>query len=228
MERSTWRWRAAWTLWLTPESYAAMSQAGMFSSTGQCRTFDDSADGIVNGDGIGVVILKRWSDAEADGDFIHGVIIGSGLNQDGKTSGITAPSVQSQIELERSIYARHAIDPETISYVETHGTGTRLGDPIELEALGTVFKEKTPKLNFCALGAVKSNIGHTTAAAGVAGLHKVLLSMRYRTLVPTLNVTRRIRSTSQIRRSTSAAKPVLDGPSAHAAPRRGELVRLQW
>lgn len=178
------------TLWLTPESYLAMSQAGMFSPSGQCRTFDDSADGIVNGEGVGAVVLKRLKDAERDNDFIYGVILGSGINQDGRTNGITAPSVNSQIELERSIYAKHKINPETISYVETHGTGTKLGDPIELEALATVFKEKTAKKNFCALGSVKSNIGHTTSAAGVAGLQKVLLSLQHQTLVPSLNVKR--------------------------------------
>jgi acyl transferase domain-containing protein/acyl carrier protein len=176
------------SLWLAPESYVAMSQAGMFSPVGQCKTFDDSADGIVNGEGVGAIVLKRLSDAEADGDRIYGVILGSGINQDGKTNGITAPSVNSQCDLERSIYDRHRINPETISYIETHGTGTKLGDPIELEALATVFKEKTNQKNFCALGSVKSNIGHTTAAAGIAGVQKVLLSMQHRTLAPTLNV----------------------------------------
>ena len=178
------------SLWLTPESYIAMSQAGMFSPAGQCKTFDDTADGIVNGEGVGVLVLKRLRDAQEDNDFIYGVILGSGINQDGRTNGITAPSVNSQIELEREIYARHKIDPDTIGYVEAHGTGTKLGDPIELEALATVFKEKTTRKNYCGLGSVKSNIGHTTAAAGVAGVQKVLLSMRHRTLVPSLNVTK--------------------------------------
>jgi bacillaene polyketide synthase PksL/BaeL len=178
------------SLWLTPESYIAMSQAGMFSPAGQCKTFDDTADGIVNGEGVGVLVLKRLRDAQEDNDFIYGVILGSGINQDGKTNGITAPSVNSQIELEREIYARHKINPDTIGYVEAHGTGTRLGDPIELEALATVFNEKTTRKNYCGLGSVKSNIGHTTAAAGVAGVQKVLLSMRHRTLVPSLNVTK--------------------------------------
>jgi polyketide synthase PksN len=178
------------TLWLTPESFLAMSQAGMFSSQGQCKTFDDSADGIVNGEGVGVVVLKRLEDAQRDNDSIYGVILGSGINQDGKTNGITAPSVNSQIELERTVYSRYKIDPESISYIETHGTGTKLGDPIELDALATVFKEKTSRKNFCALGSVKSNIGHTTAAAGIASLQKVLLSMRHRTLVPSLHVTK--------------------------------------
>jgi acyl transferase domain-containing protein len=176
------------SLWLTPESYVVMGQSGMFSPQGQCRAFDDGADGIVNGDGVGAVLLKRLSDAERDNDLIYGVIAGSGINQDGRTNGITAPSVSSQAELERSVYAKYKIDPETISYIETHGTGTKLGDPIELEALATVFQEKTSRKNFCALASVKSNIGHTASAAGVAAVHKVLLSLRHRTLVPTLNV----------------------------------------
>jgi acyl transferase domain-containing protein/enoyl-CoA hydratase/carnithine racemase/acyl carrier protein len=178
------------SVWLTPESYLAMTQAGMLSAVGQCQAFDDSADGIVVGDGVGAVVLKRLEDAEADGDFIYGVILGSGINQDGRTNGITAPSISSQIELERSIYEKYGIDPATVSYVEAHGTGTPLGDPIELEALATVFQEKTARKNFCAVGSIKSNIGHTTSAAGVAGVHKVLLSLRHRTLVPTLHVKR--------------------------------------
>jgi len=177
-------------LWLAPESYIAMSDAGMLSPVGQCKAFDDTADGMVNAEGVGVVVLKRLSDAEADGDMIHGVILASGINQDGRTNGITAPSVLSQIELERSVYSKHEIDPETITCVEAHGTGTRLGDPIELEALTTVFREKTTKIGFCALGSVKSNIGHTTAAAGVAGVQKILLSLRHQTLVPSLHVTK--------------------------------------
>ena len=122
--------------------------------------------------------------------FVLALLTHPMLNQDGKTNGITAPSVNSQMELERTVYSRHTIDPETITYIETHGTGTKLGDPIELQALASVFKEKTTRNNFCALGSVKSNIGHTTAAAGIAGLQKVLLSMRHRTLVPSLHVTK--------------------------------------
>ncbi|NJM14474.1 MAG: polyketide synthase [Bacteroidales bacterium] len=178
------------TLYLVPEGYIGMCQAGMLSPQGQCKTFDDSANGFVPGEGVGAVVLKRLEDAERDNDFIYGVILGSGINQDGKTNGITAPSVNSQIELEREIYARYKIDPATISYAETHGTGTKLGDPIELEALSTVFKEKTTKKNFCALGSVKTNIGHTSGAAGVASVQKVLLSMQNKTLVPSLNVTK--------------------------------------
>lgn len=178
------------SLYLIPEAYVGMCQAGMLSPQGQCKTFDDEANGFVPGEGVGALVLKRLEDAERDKDFIHGVILASGINQDGKTNGITAPSINSQIELERDLYERYDINPETISYVEAHGTGTKLGDPIELEALTTVFKEKTSKKNFCALGSVKSNIGHTSGAAGVASIQKVLLSMQHKTIVPTLNVTK--------------------------------------
>lgn len=176
------------SLYLTPESYISMCSGGMLSKDGQCKTFDNTADGFVPGEGAGAVVLKRLSDAERDNDHIYGLIIGSGINQDGKTNGITAPSVSSQIELERDIYTKFNIHPESISYVEMHGTGTKLGDPIELEALSTVFREKTAKKNFCGLGSVKSNIGHTSAAAGVASVQKVLLLMKHKKLVPTLNV----------------------------------------
>lgn len=175
-------------LWLSPVMHIGMCKARMLSPSGQCRTFDDTADGIVMGEGVGAVVLKRLAEAVRDGDHIHGVILASGINQDGRTNGITAPSVKSQIALERRMYLEHGIDPESISYIEAHGTGTRLGDPIELQALDTVFREHTRRQDFCAIGSVKTNIGHTGAASGVAGLHKVLLCLKYRQLVPTLNV----------------------------------------
>lgn len=175
------------TLYLTPASFIGMCAAGMLSADGQCKSFDDGANGFVPGEGVGTLVLKRLEDAQRDGDVIHGVIIGSGINHDGRTNGITAPSVTSQMELERDVYQRFNIDPGTIDYVETHGTGTKLGDPIELEALTAVFRELTPRRNFCGIGSVKSNIGHTSAAAGVAGIQKMLLSMKHGKLVPTLN-----------------------------------------
>ncbi|WP_043219901.1 type I polyketide synthase, partial [Burkholderia gladioli] len=175
------------TVYLTPESYIAMCAAGMLSPEGRCKTFDDAADGFVPGEGVGALVLKRLADAERDGDPILGVIVGSGLNQDGRTNGITAPSGSSQTELLREVYRRHAIDPGSIGYVEAHGTGTRLGDPIELTALSTAFGDYTDRRGFCALGSVKSNIGHTSAAAGVASLQKVLLCLAHGELVPTLN-----------------------------------------
>jgi polyketide synthase PksN len=175
------------SLCLTPSFYTRMCAAGMLSPSGQCNTFDASANGFVPGEGVGALVLKRLADAEADHDQIYGVIIASGMNQDGATNGMTAPSVRSQIELEREIYEKYAIDPESISYVEMHGTGTQLGDPIELQALATVFQEKTQRKQYCAIGSVKTNIGHILTAAGVAGLQKVLLAMKYKKLVPTLH-----------------------------------------
>lgn len=176
------------SLYLTPDSYISMCSGGMLSKDGQCKTLDKSADGFVPGEGVGAIVLKRLSDAIKDRDNIHGIILGSGINQDGRTNGITAPSVKSQIELEREVYSKFNIDPESIQYVELHGTGTKLGDPIELEALSTVYSASSQKRNYCGLGSVKSNIGHASAAAGVAGIHKVLLSMKHRKIAPTLNV----------------------------------------
>ncbi|MBC2660082.1 type I polyketide synthase, partial [Pseudomonas sp. MSSRFD41] len=175
------------TLYLAPQAYLAMCNARVLSAHGRCRTLDNDADGFVPGEGVGALVLKRLDDAIRDGDAIHGVITASGINQDGKTNGITAPSAASQEELLRDVYARYGIDPETIGYVELHGTGTKLGDPIEMEALSTVFQERTQRQHYCGLGSVKSNLGHTSAAAGVAGLHKVLLQMKHRELAPTLH-----------------------------------------
>ncbi|GGQ48396.1 SDR family NAD(P)-dependent oxidoreductase [Streptomyces mutabilis] len=177
------------SLYLTPDSYIHMCEAGMLSPDGRCKSFDNGADGFVAGEGAGAVVLKRLADAERDGDHIYGLISASGINQDGRTNGITAPNLGSQAELAESVYRRHGIDPRTITYAELHGTGTKLGDPIELEALATAFRTFTDQRGFCAIGSVKSNIGHMSAAAGVAGLHKVLLSLRAGRLVPTLNVT---------------------------------------
>lgn len=176
------------SLYLNPESYVHMCEAGMLSPDGACKAFDNGADGIVVGEGAGAVVLKRRADAERDGDYIYGLISASGINQDGKTNGITAPSLDSQESLVRNVYERYGIDPGTIDYAELHGTGTKLGDPIELEALANAFRGWTPGRNFCAIGSVKSNVGHMSAAAGVAGLHKVLLSLRYSQLPATLNV----------------------------------------
>ncbi|SFS42449.1 polyketide synthase PksN [Marininema halotolerans] len=175
------------TLYLTPDSYIDMCAANMLSHEGRCKSFDNQADGFVPGEGAGALVLKRLEDAEADHDTIYGLIVGSGINQDGKTNGITAPNIQSQIDLARGIYERYGIDAETISYAEMHGTGTKLGDPIELEALAKVFKEDTTAKQYCAIGSVKSNIGHTSAAAGVAGMQKILLSLQHQQLVPSIH-----------------------------------------
>ncbi len=168
----------------TPEMHIMASKGGMLSKTGQCKTFDNAADGFVPGEAVGVVVLKRLDKAVSDGDTIYGVIKGSEVNYDGKTNGITAPSVVSQTKLQTEVYEKFDIAPETISYIETHGTGTKLGDPIEINALKNSFRKFTDKKNFCALGSVKANIGHAMTAAGVAGFIKVLLCMKYKKMVP--------------------------------------------
>ncbi|MFJ6851025.1 SDR family NAD(P)-dependent oxidoreductase [Streptomyces sp. NPDC091271] len=178
------------TLYLSLDSYLSMSSAGMLSPDGRCKAFDNGANGFVPGEGVGALVLKRLDDAVRDRDHIHGVVVGSGINQDGRTNGITAPSVASQTELERDVYERYGIDPAGIGYAEMHGTGTKLGDPIELEALATVYRERTDKTGYCAIGSVKSNLGHTSAAAGIASIQKVLLCMRHEQLVPTLHFDR--------------------------------------
>lgn len=171
----------------TPEIHVASNDAGMLSSTGRCHTFDESADGFVYGEGVGIVVLKRLCEAMADGDHIYGVIRGSGINQDGATNGITAPSALSQEQLEKEVYERFAVDPESIQMVEAHGTGTKLGDPIEFRALHQAFRSYTKKTGFCALGSVKTNIGHLGLAAGVAGVIKILLSLKYKKIPASLH-----------------------------------------
>ena len=175
------------TLYLTQKRYNLLEQAGMLSSSGNCRPFDDAADGTVPGEGVGVVVLKRLEDAVRDGDSISGVIVSSGINQAGKTNGITAPGMQSQLALINEVYRRGKIDPGTIQYVEAHGTGTRLGDPIEIEALAKAFQNSLRQGQFPRLGSLKANLGHATAAAGVAGLIKVLLSIKHRAIPPQIH-----------------------------------------
>jgi polyketide synthase PksL/polyketide synthase PksR len=175
------------TVFTTSEFYQQSCRAGMLSPNGRCYTFDKRANGFVPGEGIGVVVMKRLKDAERDGDRIYGVIKGILTNQDGTTSGITAPSAVSQKNLEIELYNKYNINPETITYVEAHGTGTSLGDPIEFQALAASFSHFTDKKQYCSLGSVKSNIGHTVMAAGVSGVLKVLLSLKYKQLPPTIN-----------------------------------------
>ena len=171
-----------------PSMHIMTSKAGMLSPNGRCFTFDQRADGFVPGEGVGVVLLKRLTDATRDRDQIYGVIRGWGINQDGATNGITAPSVDSQIQLEKDVYERFGINPETISIVEAHGTGTKLGDPIEVEAITKSFSSYSDKKNYCALGSVKSNIGHLLTAAGVSGVIKVVLALKHKKLLPSLHL----------------------------------------
>ncbi|MCR8993899.1 SDR family NAD(P)-dependent oxidoreductase [Brevibacillus laterosporus] len=171
----------------TPEFYSVCNRAGMLSPSGRCYTFDDRADGFVPGEGVGVVVLKRLQDALADGDHIYGVIRGSGINQDGTTNGITAPSANSQERLECQVYDTFHINPEQIQMIEAHGTGTKLGDPIEYQALTRAFKKYTDKKEYCAIGSIKTNLGHPAAAAGIAGFIKALLSLMHQKIPPSLH-----------------------------------------
>ncbi|SFD21717.1 amino acid adenylation domain-containing protein [Chitinophaga sp. CF118] len=171
----------------TPVMHIMASKAGMLSPDGKCYTFDNRANGFVPAEGVGVVILKRLDEAVADGDHIYGVIKGWGVNQDGATNGITAPSKDAQVILERGVYEKFGIDPASINYVEAHGTGTKLGDPIEVKALIASFSPGNDNVGYCGIGSVKSNIGHTLTASGIAAVIKVLLSLRNRQLPPTLN-----------------------------------------
>ena len=170
-----------------PAMHIMSAQAGMLSRDGRCYSFDRRANGFVPGEAVGVVVLKRLADAERDRDMIHAVISGWGVNQDGKTNGITAPNPESQARLQRQVYSRCKIDPTEIQLIEAHGTGTALGDPIEIEGLKKSFKGYTEKQQYCALGSVKSNIGHCLTAAGVSGLIKVVLALKRRQLPPTIN-----------------------------------------
>lgn len=175
------------TLYLSPQTYKGMGAGNMLAHDGKCKTFSDSADGFVPGEGVSVVVLKLLRNAIADGDQIYGVIKGSGINQDGRTNGITAPSAMSQTQLECNVYNKYGIDPENIQYVECHGTGTKLGDPIEIDALTDSFRKYTDKKQYCRIGSMKSGFGHTSAASGVGSLIKVLLSMKHGLIPPTIN-----------------------------------------
>lgn len=174
---------------VTPAFYISTSKASMLDKDGMCKAFDDSANGFIPGESVAAIVLKSLKDAIRDGDQIYGVIKGSEMNQDGKTNGITAPSSLSQTEVQNLVYQNSGINPGTVSYVEAHGTGTKLGDPIEINALTNSFSKYTDKKQFCRIGSVKTNIGHTSASAGIAGLIKILLSMKHGLLPKSLNYT---------------------------------------
>jgi acyl transferase domain-containing protein/acyl carrier protein len=163
-----------------PDYTIAESKAGMLSPDGRSKAFDASANGYVRGEGAGVVVLKPLSKALADGDPIHAVIRGTAVNQDGHSPGITVPSGEAQQALLREAYGRAGIEPKQIQYVEAHGTGTPVGDPLEVNALGAVLSADRPEGAECYIGSVKTNIGHTEAAAGVAGLIKTTLALKHR------------------------------------------------
>lgn len=167
---------------LYPTFTIAASRMQLMAADGHCKTFDASGDGFVRGEGCGAVILKRLSDALRDGDNILALIRGSAVNQDGHSNGLTAPNGLSQQAVIRAAVGNAGVKPEQISFVETHGTGTRLGDPIEVEALSAVYGKLRADDLPLMLGAVKSNFGHLEGAAGIAGLIKTILALRHRAI----------------------------------------------
>ena len=173
---------------LPQKSGYSYQEGGIGSPDGHCRAFDAKAAGTVDGNGAGIVVLRRLEDALLNGDTIHAVIKGAAINNDGShKTGYTAPAVDSQAEVIAMAQALGAVDPESISYVETHGTATPLGDPIEIAALTKAFRLGTDKSGFCAIGSVKTNIGHLDAAAGVTGLIKTVLALEHELIPPSLH-----------------------------------------
>ncbi|WP_265270990.1 type I polyketide synthase [Nostoc sp. KVJ3] len=172
----------------SPEVSISFSKARMLSVDGRCKTFDAAANGFVRSEGCGMVILKRLSDAVADGDRILAVIRGSAINQDGRTSGLTVPSGPSQQAVIRQALENAQLTPTDISYIEAHGTGTTLGDPIEIGALGAVFAASHAQTQPLVVGSVKTNLGHLEAAAGIAGLIKVVLQLQHQQIAPHLHL----------------------------------------
>jgi acyl transferase domain-containing protein len=165
-------------------------EGGIYSPDGHCRPFDASAKGTIAGNGLGIVVLKRLEDALSAGDRIHAVIKGSAVNNDGSRKvSYTAPRIESQAAVIRAAQVMAEVDPETITFIEAHGTGTSLGDPIEIAALTQAFRLTTQKQRFCAIASAKSNIGHLDAAAGVASLIKTVLSLQHQQIPPSLHFT---------------------------------------
>ena len=172
-----------------PQKAGYLHEEGMIlSPDGHCRVFDAKASGTIFGGGLGIVVLKQLSDAIRDGDEIHAVIKGSAINNDGAfKDSYPAPSAKGQAEMVKQALKRSKVNAESISYIEAHGTGTATGDPIEIEGLCQGFSMHTPKKGFCAIGSVKTNIGHLDVAAGVSGLIKTALMLKHKLLVPTIN-----------------------------------------
>ena len=172
---------------LHPGKYMSYGLMDMHATDGRCRSFGEGGDGYVSAEGVGAVLLKPLSKALQDNDHIYAVIRGSSVNHVGAVGGFTVPSPVLQADMVLQCIEDAGVDPRTIGYVEAHGTGTSLGDPIEIQGLVTAFTHHTPDCGFCAIGSVKSNIGHAESAAGICGLIKVALQLKHRTLVPTLH-----------------------------------------
>ncbi|MEU5030939.1 SDR family NAD(P)-dependent oxidoreductase [Streptomyces milbemycinicus] len=178
---------------LVPDGHISFGRAGMLSEDGRSKTFSDRADGYTRGEGVGMLVLKRLVAAERDGDHIHGLIRATAVNHGGRANSLTAPNPKAQAAVIRDAYRRAGVDPRTIGYIEAHGTGTKLGDPVEINGVKEAFRDLYADFGaevtgaHCGIGSVKTNIGHLELSAGVAGVIKVLLQMRHRTLVESLH-----------------------------------------
>lgn len=202
---------------LRPETQIAISAWGLLSPQGRCAAFDAAADGFVRGEGAGVVVLKRLTDAVRDGDQVLAVVRGSAVNQDGRSNGVTAPNTAAQCDVIADALRSGDVAPDSVNYVEAHGTGTVLGDPIEFEALAATYGHGG---DACALGAVKTNIGHLEAAAGIAGFIKATLAVQRATIPPNLHF-------SQWNPAIDAASTRFFVPTQNSRgqPRRGRAGR---
>ncbi|MCP4655717.1 MAG: type I polyketide synthase, partial [bacterium] len=172
---------------LRPDANLFFSKAGALAPDGRCKPFDARANGIVRSEGAGIVLLQPLSRALADGRRIDALILGGAINHDGRSNGVMAPNGQAQEELLREAYRRAGVTPGQVQYVEAHGTGTHLGDPVEAKALGTVLGAERAPGSYCALGSVKSNLGHTEAAAGICGVIKTALALKHRQIPATVH-----------------------------------------
>ncbi len=196
------------SLMLAPELGESFAAAGMLAPDGRCKSFDAAADGYGRGEGAGIVVLRRLDDALAAGDPVLAVLRGSAINQDGRSAGLTAPNGPAQTALVQAALGAAGLSVDDIDYVETHGTGTPLGDPIEWHALAAAFAGRRRKLP---IGSVKTNLGHTEAAAGIAGLIKTVLMLEHDTIPPSLNFTRRNSAIADPRATLEVAQAPLPG-----------------
>ncbi|MFI0943174.1 beta-ketoacyl synthase N-terminal-like domain-containing protein, partial [Streptomyces sp. NPDC021020] len=203
-------------LMLAPDAHVGLAEMGVLSPDARCHVFDRRANGFVRGEGGGLVVLKRLADALADGDRIAAVVAGSAVNNDGRTNGLTAPSAAAQQELLTRAYRQAGIDPGAVQYVELHGTGTAVGDPVEATALGGALGTAPTRTAPLLVGSVKTNIGHLDTAAGIAGLLKTVLSLQHRELPASLHFTEpnpAIDLAALNLRVNAAYRPWPDGPA---------------
>lgn len=174
-------------LMLHPNKYVQLSQGNFLSTSGKCSSFGDGGDGYVPGEGVGAIIIKPLKEAVRDGDHVYAVIKGTAINAGGKTNGYTVPNPVAQTDVIQRVIEHSGINPRTISYIEAHGTGTKLGDPIEITGLTNAYRKYTDESQYCAIGSVKANVGHLESAAGIAAITKVILQMKNKQLVPSIH-----------------------------------------